>query len=182
MIKRKQILIDKTFQYRLATEMMVIVVIVPMFLWVMFYLAGQYALSNPELATERGDWGLISTLIRKQLLPTLLIAAATIGLVYGFIVYYTNRIAGPVYRFCRTLDDIAAGRIGRHIHLRKNDYFENLSASVGRVEDSLTGMLTELRATASALRARADKLNDPELQRQLAELDQLLARYEMPAS
>ncbi|HEX9627175.1 MAG TPA: hypothetical protein VGA00_09585 [Acidiferrobacterales bacterium] len=182
MVKRQKILVDRRFQHRLAREMMVIVVLVPIFLWVMFYLAGQYALSNPELATERGDWGLIGALLRRQLLPTLLIAAASLGLVYGFVIYYTHRIAGPVYRFCRTLDDMADGRIGQRIKLRRHDYFENLSQSLDRVEGALAGTLDELRTAAAALRERADTLGDAELRQRVAEIDRVLERYRPPAA
>lgn len=179
MIQRRQILIDRTFQHRLAIDLMVIVLIVPAVLWADFYILGQYALSrNPDVGQASG-WGLIGTLFKQQWFFMLAVFALNFGLVYAFVIYYTHRIAGPVYRFCRTFDDMAEGKLAQRIKLRKKDYFENLGESINRLSENLCSSLAELKTRTSALATRAQALNDSELKKQVAELEQLLAHYEI---
>jgi len=180
LIKRRQILIDRTFQHRLAIDLMIIVLIVPAVLWADFYILGQYALSrNPNMGNV-GGWGMIGALLKQQWFFMLLIFALNFAIVYAFIVYYTHRIAGPIYRFCRTFDDMAQGKIEQHIKLRKRDYFENLGESINRFSASLTGSINELRGLASEAAERAKKSKDNELKAKIASIEQVLSRFAPP--
>ena len=51
---------------------------------------------------------------------------ATIVSVCGGL-FFSNRIAGPIYRFVRNLKQIGEGRI-RKITIRKNDYFHEVAS------------------------------------------------------
>ena len=179
MIKRRQILIDRTFQHRLAIDLLVIVLVVPAVLWADFYILGQYALSrNPDIG-QTGGWGLIGTLITQQWFFMLLVFVLNFALVYGFIVYYTHRIAGPVYRFCRTLDDMADGKLAQLVKLREKDYFENVGTSINRLSDRLCGSVAELKAEVATLSDQVHAGNAKDIQERVAAMEKILARFDV---
>ena len=186
MIQRKQVLVDRTFQSRLALELMVVVLVVPMVLWAVIYLAGIYVLTqNPGVSNLPREWGVMGVLFQQQWWLIVLFLGVTMGLVYGLILLYTHRMAGPVFRFIRALDDLASGKISATVQLRRNDYFENLGVSMTRATESLAQTMTELKAIANDLTVHAGTLRDATLVHQVDSLTRVLDRYQIespPAS
>jgi methyl-accepting chemotaxis protein len=58
-----------------------------------------------------------------------------IVMVVAFVlaVFYLHRIAGPVYRIEKTLNEIAEGKKVEPVHLRKKDFFKSLAEALNRV-------------------------------------------------
>ncbi|XCN75369.1 MAG: hypothetical protein Q3M24_11765 [Candidatus Electrothrix aestuarii] len=55
---------------------------------------------------------------------------------FGFIIYgfwLSNRIAGPLFRLKRHLDEVAEGKADPEIQFRKNDYCADLAESFNAV-------------------------------------------------
>ena len=156
---------------------MVIVLIVPAVLWADFYILGQYALSKNPNVGNVGGLGMIGTLLKQQWFFMLLIFVLNFAIVYAFVVYYTHRIAGPIYRFSRTFDEMAEGKLEQHIKLRKRDYFENLGESINRFSASLSGSMSELRSLVNDAAVRVQSSKDHELQEKFAQIEQILSRF-----
>ncbi len=180
MQNRKQYLIDRKFQLRLSLELMVVVLLVPLVVWADFYVLGQYALSqNISGNMARSDWGIIGSLIRQQWVLMVALYIVNFGLIYLFLVYYTHRIAGPVYRFAVTLDAMSEGDLTKRINLRKNDYFENLGASINRLTDHYAEVFTELKAIAALINENRGANSSPQEQEQIAKMNKLLEKYQV---
>lgn len=178
MIKRKNLIVDRTFQQRVAMDLMIIVLLVPVILWANFYIVGMYTLSqNPEIAYLPRDWGVVGLLLKQQWWLIILFIAVSFGLTFGFIFYYTHRIAGPVYRFRLFFDGLGEGKVGTRVKLRKGDCFENLANSVSAASVSLATSIAELKTLALALTQKADSLGDRELDEQVAAINRALDRY-----
>jgi len=178
MIKRSNFLIDRMFQQRVAMDLMVIVLLVPVILWANFYIVGMYTLSeNPEIAYLPRDWGVVGLLLKQQWWLILLFIAVSFGLSFGFILFYTHRIAGPVYRFRLLFDGLGAGKVGAQVKLRKGDCFENLAQSVSAASAALAASISELKTVAATLTQKADSLGDRELGEQVAAINRTLDRY-----
>jgi methyl-accepting chemotaxis protein len=175
LIKRRRFIVDRSFQQRVAQDLMVIVLLVPIVLWANFYLLGQFALSqNPNIDELPRDWGLAGLLFRQQWWLIALFIAFSFGLTFVFVLFYTHRIAGPVYRFKRVLEDMAEGKIGGLIKLRKGDCFESLGDSLSRATVTLTNAVGELKAAADVLSKKSNSLNDPELRQQIDTINRVL--------
>jgi len=178
LIKRTQYLVDRIFQQRLAMDLMVIVLLVPVVLWANFYLVGMYALTqNPDVGELPRGWGLAGLLLKQQWWLIILFVAVSFGLAFGFILYYTHRIAGPVYRFRRLFDELAEGKVGAQVHLRKGDCFENLAQSASHASATLASSIDELKTVAAELSKKAESLGDRELKEQIAAINRALDRY-----
>ena len=76
-------------------------------------------------------------------------------------------------------DEIAEGKVGAPVQLRKGDCFENLAGSITRANATLAQSIMDLKTTAAALSKRADALADRELKEQVTALNRLLTRYEI---
>lgn len=163
---------------RLALELMVVVLLVPLVVWADFYVLGQYALSqNISGNMAKSDWGIIGTLIKQQWILMIVLYLVNFGLIYLFLVYYTHRIAGPVYRFSATLDAMCQGDLSNRISLRKNDYFENLGASINRLSDHYADVFTELKAIASLVNESQGDNANAEEKEQIEKMNKILDRY-----
>src|SRR5882762_573812 len=66
--------------------------------------------------------------------PSLLIALG-IGIGVSLLagIFYSHRLAGPLYRIRRTLSDVQEGKPMRPIVLRKNDEFKELAEDLNRL-------------------------------------------------
>ncbi|MBN1445222.1 MAG: methyl-accepting chemotaxis protein [Candidatus Omnitrophica bacterium] len=62
-------------------------------------------------------------------------------MVFAFVlaVYYLHRIAGPVYRIEKTLNDMAEGQEVRPVVLRKKDFFKSLAETLNKVIEGQKG-------------------------------------------
>jgi methyl-accepting chemotaxis protein len=78
----------------------------------------------------------INSLIAKRvgiLLLTVMVFAFTLA------VYYLHRLAGPVYRIEKTLNDMAEGKEVSPVVLRKQDFFKSLAESLNKIIEQQKG-------------------------------------------
>jgi len=78
----------------------------------------------------------INSLIAKRvgiLLLTVMVFAFTLA------VYYLHRLAGPVYRIEKTLNDMAEGKEVSPVVLRKKDFFKSLAESLNKIIEQQKG-------------------------------------------
>ena len=176
--QRTQYVVDRTFQLRVAINLMLIVLFLPAVLLANFYLVGLYVMSqNLEIADFPRDWGLVGLMLQHQWWMTILFVGACVGFTFGLVFYYTHRIAGPVYRFRRLFDALAEGQVGTPVQLRKGDCFENLASSVARANATLASSISELKTAAAVLSQKAGALGDRELGEQVAVINRVLGRF-----
>lgn len=175
---RKRYLIDKTFQMRFASEMLLFVVVVPFLVWVTVLVLGVRLLS-PETAAAAGEGpgALMLAVFKQQWLPTLLLYAFNMAVVYALIVYHSHRIAGPVYRFADTLRRVGDGDLTQHIKLRKHDFLTDLGMEINRVTHGQTATVQELRRAVRALKQANRRTNDPHIEKEIDALERLLRHY-----
>lgn len=78
----------------------------------------------------------INSLIAKRVGVLLLTV-----MVFAFIlaVYYLHRLAGPVYRIEKTLNDMAEGKEVSPVVLRKQDFFKSLAESLNKIIEQQKG-------------------------------------------
>jgi sensor histidine kinase YesM len=78
--------------------------------------------------------GPLMDLVRYQVIVRLLLfLIPIIFVITGFSIILTHRIAGPVYRLEKTLDELIEGKDVRYIKLRKNDELKPLAAKLNEV-------------------------------------------------
>lgn len=180
---RKRYLINRAFQTRFALEMLVFVAIVPFLVWVLVATLGMSTLS-PEVAAAAGEGhgALMRAVFKQQWLPMVLLYGLNMAAVYGLIVYYSHRIAGPMYRFAETLKRIGDGDLTQTVKLRKHDFLQELGSEIDRMTHGQAAAVQELRRAVRALRQANQRANDPHIEKEIDALERLSRQYRIDAA
>lgn len=127
------------------------------------------------------------------------VLVALIVAVAIFSVYFTHRLAGPLYRFQRSASELAEGNLSLRIRLRNGDHLQDLADIINqaignmeramidirdRVANSRETILSEietLRAQSSGDRAEVDKLESTVIQCH-QEIDEIVKRHRLSDS
>lgn len=156
MIMRKNYFIKKGFQFNFALKFALLIAFEAVLIAVLLM-----QVSGNTLTTGYADS--ILTIERTQnfffmpLVLIILIAAIGIGLA-GMVVFIllSHKIAGPLYRFEKDLQDIGYGDLTKRINLRKTDQLTELKESLNSLVETfdvrvgkIKGILAELKDLAS---------------------------------
>jgi len=154
--KRQNYLIDKQFQFRfIASFLFLVVVSLFVFSGGMFgyywirYMAGEnvflefiYIQKQVRVVNEEGE--VTGTRSEMQppinrielILPPILINNVIImAIIAGIGVFYSHRIAGPIYRIEKDLARILGGEKGVKIRTRKRDSMKSLVTKINQLVD-----------------------------------------------
>jgi hypothetical protein len=132
-LHRRKLLIDPSFQYNFIAYTVGIAIIIS----AIFFAADRYFfwrfLQQGHVLGLPADHAYFRFLESQQstldwvlLLASLIVIVVLI--IYGF--YYSNRIAGPVYRIKAHLKDYCTGKDFTDTYFRKKDFFPELADSV----------------------------------------------------
>jgi signal transduction histidine kinase len=76
--------------------------------------------------------------LRPVVIRYLLIAGLlSIILASVSILFYSHRIAGPMYRLHKHLQDMIKGDYKERLRFRKNDEFKHLADAINKIQDKL---------------------------------------------
>lgn len=152
--KRKIYIVDPDFQYGLIRKIAAIAVLIIImslsFMVSVYYLYGdvQIEVAQPDpFALEET----VSTLpqqvsLIKLLWPVLFICLlVTLIFIFLFGVIISHRMAGPIYRAKRTLEEMALGDLRGDVRFRKKDDFKSLAESINSLKLSWRMRIKELK-------------------------------------
>jgi methyl-accepting chemotaxis protein len=103
----------------------------------------QYAAAKEILALHKRFW------------PTILIVSAVVG-VHSLFLFH--RLFGPMYRFKKTLEDVAGGDISYNIKLRKRDFLKKEELVINTMISSLRDVFQSLRENSRNLAGSIDEM------------------------
>jgi len=81
--------------------------------------------------------------LHARILPTFVVALAVFA-VHG--LFFSHRIAGPLYRFKQIFRSVAAGEVPRGVHLRDKDYLRPEAQELGKMLTGLRSRLGDIHA------------------------------------
>ncbi|MFN3480951.1 MAG: HAMP domain-containing protein [Thermodesulfovibrionales bacterium] len=61
-------------------------------------------------------------------------------------LFLSHRIAGPLYRFEKSIEEIIKGNLSFRIKLRKKDEAKELAEAINRMIETLSSYLSQIRA------------------------------------
>jgi len=127
--KRRIYLIDPKFQLKFSLFMCILIFIASSVYPLAIYdimanvirIAARY---SPEVAikVESYQVSLITDLILWQI--------GFVGLSFIFCIFFSHKIAGPIYKAKKYLRERRAGHTSDQLHLRKGDYFHELEEEI----------------------------------------------------
>ena len=127
MKKRIRYVMKKKLQFELTARFIILIIIFGLFTTIELFITVWPVVSSHISPSEM-------TLIRSQILFRLsCFSLPIIFVLASFILIFSNRIAGPIYRLERTLDKFLAGENIEPIRLRKKDELKDLISKVNDV-------------------------------------------------
>lgn len=149
--KRKKLYIKKEFQTDFSIKFLILIAmesVLAIGLFVYF--------SRGTFITGYSGAELVIARTGAYFLPTILLAnLALIGVtaVAGFIIMvaYSHKIAGPLYRFEKSIDEIASGDLTSRFNLRAHDQLEELAGKMNSLSEKLDEAVTGIKDEANEL-------------------------------
>jgi methyl-accepting chemotaxis protein len=151
--KRRNIFIKKDFQGKLILSTFLLVMGGGLLFMAMFTLfsADTLTISYTNNDLQFGQTPLM--LIKQALIANwILIAIGGTILVIAAMIF-SHRIAGPMFRFEKTLDNMISGRLNDQIHLRGADEGKELAAKINQFNADLSKSLRTINHNTKAIEA-----------------------------
>lgn len=163
LLREKKFLINKNFQIQFMISLMMISVTS----MTVIYFANDYFFysymkmgQSLDLAPDHPFFLMIHEQKQFMLYVFVGVAAciAVIGAIWG--LFYSHKIAGPLYRLERYFTQAALDNTGlnKKIYFRENDFFQEVPEAINRYID--TTVRAQAQDTNLATQARMDKIKD----------------------
>lgn len=146
MIKRKKILIDKKFQFKIISGVVLLIISSILLAGILSYFIAVLLEKNTGILYYGTSQGQISDLIAvsslfiiKPVLIKSIFAGCCISILFAaiLVLFYSHRLAGPVYRIQKHLDLMITKNYDIPIKLRKNDEFKGIAEKINLLQSSL---------------------------------------------
>lgn len=170
MIKRRQYLIKKRFQLGFLARFTALVIVGLVLIAALFMYSANNTLttgySNSVLRIER-----TSSFFFVSMVLIILIVATGVTLA-GMILFvlFSHRIAGPLYRFEKTLKQIEDGDLTARINLRKSDQLTEIKEAFNSLTHSLDARVGKIKAHLSEIERALAISNDPQASARILEI------------
>jgi len=83
---------------------------------------------------------------------TTLLTTGILGVVAVLVTLLaSHKIAGPIYRFEKDIQQVGEGDLRHRIRIRKNDQFQELAVSLNQMIDGLSSRVSAVKNEAQAL-------------------------------
>ncbi len=149
--KRKKILVDKEFQAKFVFNVYLAIVIMVILLGILIvYMSSQEMTGSvySKITTIRSTNQIILPLVLKISIGVLIIAFIFVGIKF---LKFSHKIAGPMFRFKRTLQSIKEGDLTTYIKFRKKDELQDVALLLSETIKELNRRITKIRKNTDSL-------------------------------
>ena len=161
MIRRKNYLIKKKFQLSLLFRLVLLIVLVSLLIVGLFMLISSNTLttgySNSMLRVENTPRFFFPALMLVALISA--IGIAIIGA--AIFISLSHRVAGPLHRFEKVLQDMEKGDFTSRMNLRKNDQLMEFKVALNLLIESLDGKIGSIKKSTLEMDELLSKKDDP---------------------
>lgn len=158
--KRKNYFINRVFQSEFILKFCGLVIIGSAVFGIILYL-----FSKHTLTTSFENSRLVIKSTADYIFPGLLFGGLIVSIFTALaasvvVVLMTHRIAGPMYRFEKYINEIGSGRFCSDLKIRKKDQFQNVAGSLNKMTQDLKLGLIEVNEVSEKLDKLIGQLSD----------------------
>lgn len=155
--RRKNYFIKKSFQTRFSLRFVFLIMLEALLIAGLFWVVAKGTLttgySGTELRIEK-----TASFFYVSFILILLIASLAMGLAGMLVfIFYSHRIAGPLFRFQKSLQQISGGDLTGRIRLRRKDQLGELGESINLMAESMDRQIGKLKKEIDAVSQHASK-------------------------
>jgi methyl-accepting chemotaxis protein len=152
--KRRQYFIDRKFQGVFMLKFFLVLLLGALLTIVITMLTTRATLTSSfdggRLLIEKTSLAILPSVVFTSVITTLVVGLA--ALVVTLLV--SHKIAGPMFRFKKDIEEISAGNLQKSIKIREGDQFgavaDNLNQMVGTLNSRLREVQSELARLSTA--------------------------------
>jgi len=176
--RRKIILINKSFQYKLIAKFIIlnttILIIFAGFIY-LFFNSELDSNLHPAHVTFKNMKEMLFPIITTLSLINIIISSIIIWI---YILFASHKLAGPMYRFNQALDEIGDRNLKPLINLREGDQYIEISSSFEKMTGLLVDDISTIQDGISRLKETShDVSKSDETKKIIGELDKKLKEY-----
>ncbi|MBU2498646.1 MAG: hypothetical protein KKE57_07095 [Proteobacteria bacterium] len=163
--RRRNYIVDKSLQIRLLLYNGIYFMIIVLAIGMALFLPLYFEFTDPNLTSDQLVDVAGRVLYLHNKLWTVILAVFIILGIHSILV--SHRIAGPLYRFRMTFQDIIDGNISRFIRIRKGDYLVGEQAKIEEMVQMLRSKLNVIKGEQADIERLVDEiLKNPLLERE----------------
>lgn len=174
--RRKNYYIKKRFQRNFILKFCALMVIGAFISGAIIYLMSMATLTT---TFENSRLAIKSTAV--FILPAVLISGAIMIILIGFTtvimtLFTSHRIAGPLYRIEKDIEELSSGNLNVRFHLRGGDEIKVLAANLDNMAQSLKSKAAAIKSSLASLEAQA-KDASPEIKKNIQALKEAVSKF-----
>nr|MBU1328620.1 methyl-accepting chemotaxis protein [Candidatus Omnitrophota bacterium] len=158
--KRKHYFINKVFQSEFILKFCGLVIIGSAVFGIILYLFSKHTLTTSFENSRLVIKSTADYLFPGLLFGGLIVAIFTAMAASVVVMLMTHRIAGPMYRFEKYINEIGSGRLYSDLKIRKKDQFQNMAGSLNKMTQDLKLGLVEVNEVSEKLDKLIGQLSD----------------------
>ena len=147
--RRKRYVIDRRLQYKLLAYNAIYLLVVILAVVAGLYLPLVLQVSNPDLSLAQQGEAVNRILYLQSRLSPILLIVFLILIVHSVVV--SHKIAGPLYRFKATFNQVAQGDLSKVTTIRKGDFLLNEQAKIEEMIEALRSRLRNVKNEHGAM-------------------------------
>ena len=163
--RRRKLIVDPAFQVRASVAVFLFVLVYSGLLALLIFYPLQVEFDKITDENARAVIADQILVLHARVWPAVLAVALLAG---GQIIFFSHRIAGPIYRIRMSLDRLLRGDYGVRVKLRDHDNFKELEPMVNGLAElleaqhakieQLTSLVSSDRANLSEIRSKVGEL------------------------
>jgi len=158
--KRRNYFISKAFQSEFVLKFCGLVALGSIVFGIILYLFSKHALTTSFENSRLVIKSTADYLFPGLLLGGVIVAVFTALAASAVVVLMTHRIAGPMYRFEKYINEIGSGRLDADLKIRKKDQFQNMAGALNKMTGDLKLGLSEVNEVSAKLDKLIGELSD----------------------
>ena len=170
---RNTYFIKKEFQTKIIAQFVMLVIAGSFIsgLLLYFLISKEIGLKIMSMYSELNKWDiLLPSILLSQLSVIILISLATVYMV----LYFSHKIAGPLYRIEKIAIDIGNGNLKEIINFRENDELKPINSALQQMVENLREKITGFHTNYEEFKKIEDILHNAIQTSRLSEKDKIL--------
>lgn len=140
--KRRIFLIDKSFQLKYVVLLFTVLLFQSLIVMAATFVPQMVVMKFSANIEEKIAASQKFLLLHGMIWPGIILSMVLLS---GFSIFITHKIAGPVYRIKKSLQEIIAGNLNEKIVLRKNDELMDLAENVNFLTANMRDCLATIK-------------------------------------
>lgn len=149
--RRRNYFIKKRFQTRFSVYFLTLIIVEAILIGALFLYVSKGTLTTAYLQEGLRIERTSSYFFVSFILISLIVGVAVGLSALAVFIYLSHRMAGPLYRFEKSLNEVAGGDFRHTIKLRKTDQFVVLQEGLNGFIKSMDNKVGDIKKDASAI-------------------------------